>query len=116
MNPSAWQNRARFGAILGGLLFLAAISEGRAQSLVEVRIAEAEGVVEVSPKGATDWVRTGTNQLLHASDRIRTGANSRATLLWTDKSAVPMGPLTELEILPPPANEEPGLHLLSGIV
>ena len=43
----------------------------------EIRIAELVGIVEVSRAGATTWVLTQTNQLLHPSDRLRTGPNSR---------------------------------------
>ncbi len=82
----------------------------------EVRLMEVQGVVEVSPAGANTWVLTQTNQALHAADRLRTGANSRAALRWSDKSVMSLGPLTELEILPHPAGEEPGLHLLKGIL
>jgi tetratricopeptide (TPR) repeat protein len=58
-----------------------------------------------------------TNQVLHPSDRLRTGANSRMALLWSDRSVVSFGALTELEVSPPDsAGAECGLHLLRGIV
>ena len=67
----------------------------------EIRIAELVGTVEVSPAGATTWVVTQTNHLLHPFDRLRTGVNSRVALRWSDQSIVPFGASTELEILPP---------------
>jgi Tfp pilus assembly protein PilF len=82
----------------------------------DIRVVEIQGVVEVSPAGADTWVLTQTNQTLHAADRLRTGANSRAALKWSDQSVMQLGPLTELEILPHPTDEEPGLHLLQGIL
>lgn len=82
----------------------------------EIRIVELQGSVELMPAGAQTWVLTQTNQVLHASDKLRTAANSRATLLWSDKSVVPFGALTEIEILPPDAgNSLPGLHILHGV-
>src|ERR1700722_12425925 len=83
----------------------------------DVLVVEIQGVVEISPKGADTWVRTETtNQALHAADRLRTGSNSRAALRWSDQSVMQLGALTELEILAHPSNEEPGLHLLQGIL
>src|SRR5882672_9493503 len=83
----------------------------------EIRIAELQGTVEVSPAGATTWVLTQTNQVLRSFDRLRTGANSRVALRWSDQSIVPFGASTELEILPPHSPEaESGLHLIRGII
>jgi len=82
----------------------------------EVRVVKAQGVIEISPVGATTWVATQTNQTLHGGDRFRTGPNSSAALQWSDRSVMPVGPLTELQILAPAADEEPGLHLLRGVV
>jgi Tfp pilus assembly protein PilF len=82
----------------------------------EIQVVEIQGVVEVSPAGANTWVLTQTNQALHAADRVRTGANSRAALRWSDRSVMQLGALTELEILAHPADEEPGLHLWQGIL
>jgi len=66
----------------------------------EIRIVEVQGTVELMPAGAQTWVFTQTNQVLHAADRLRTGANSRVTLLWCDKSVVPFSALSEIEIWP----------------
>jgi Tfp pilus assembly protein PilF len=62
------------------------------------------------------YLPTQTNQALHVADRLRTGADSRAALRWSGNSVMQVGPLTELEIMPHPAEEEPGLHLLHGIL
>ncbi len=89
----------------------------RAQATDDVRIVELQGTVEISPQGATTWVLTQTNQIVRAFDRLRTGANSRLALRWSDQSVLPVGALTELEILPPHASDaELGLHLLRGIL
>lgn len=116
MNYFPQTSKSASAAFFGGLAVLAGILTGSAQTPVEVRIATVEGKVEVSPAGAETWVLTQTNQTLRVSDRVRTLANSRASLLWSDHSVVNMGPLTELEILPPPPDEEPGLHFFRGVV
>jgi len=96
---------------------LRAQNAARSQFTNEIRIAELEGTVEVSPAGATTWVLTQTNQVLRPFDRLRTGANSRVALRWSDQSMVPFGASTELEILPPHSkNADSGLHLIRGII
>ena len=83
----------------------------------EIRIVELQGTAEFSPATATTWVPAQTNQVLHPFDRLRTGANSRMALLWSDRSVVSFGALTELEVLPPDSSDaQCGLHLLRGIV
>ena len=83
----------------------------------EIRLVEIQGVVEVSPSATADWLLAQTNQILKPAYRLRTGANSRATMRWSDQSVIPFGPLTELEILPANGTgTESGLHLIRGII
>ena len=83
----------------------------------EIRIVELQGTAEVAAATATIWMPAQVNQVLHPSDRLRTGANSRMALLWSDRSVVSFGALTELEVSPPDsAGAQCGLHLLRGIV
>ena len=57
-----------------------------------------------------------TNQILHPFDRLRTGANSRVALRWSDQSVIAFGASTELEVLPPHSpGDQCGLHLIRGI-
>jgi tetratricopeptide (TPR) repeat protein len=109
--------------LLAGLLLAAEVHRVRAQSSTnslatnEIRILELQGTVEISPAGATAWILTQSNQVVHALDRLRTGPNSRVVLRWSDQSLVPFGALTELEILPPDSpRSESGLHLVKGIL
>ncbi|MGA2786556.1 MAG: FecR domain-containing protein, partial [Verrucomicrobiota bacterium] len=75
-----------------------------------------QGKVEVSPATAAAWAPAQTNQVVHPFDRLRTGADSRMALLWSDRSVVSFGALTELEVLPPDSSDaQCGLHLLRGI-
>ncbi|MGA2180375.1 MAG: TonB-dependent receptor [Verrucomicrobiota bacterium] len=103
--------------------FLACVEGSCAQPMAgggatnEIRIVELQGTTEVAPAAATTWAPVQTNRILHPFDRLRTGANSRMALLWSDRSVVSFGALTELEILPPDsAGAQCGLHLLRGIV
>jgi tetratricopeptide (TPR) repeat protein len=83
----------------------------------EIRIVELQGTAEVASGTATTWVPAQTNQILHPFDRLRTGANSRIAFLWSDRSVVSFGALTEIEVLPPDsADAQCGLHLLRGII
>ena len=87
------------------------------QATNEIRIVALQGTVEISPKGATTWVLTQTNQVLYPFDRLRTGPNSRVALHWADESIVPFGASTELEVLPPHEKDaEAGLHLVRGVL
>ncbi|MGO9588300.1 MAG: FecR domain-containing protein [Limisphaerales bacterium] len=108
-------------AIIWGLL--ACVEMAGAQPVTgsaatnEIRIVELQGTAEFSPATATTWVPVQTNQVVHSFDRLRTGANSRMALLWSDRSVVSFGALTELEVLPPDSSDaQCGLHLLRGIV
>jgi tetratricopeptide (TPR) repeat protein/outer membrane receptor protein involved in Fe transport len=103
--------------------FLACVEGSWAQPMAgggvtnEIRIVELQGTAEVAAATATTWMPVRTNQILRPFDRLRTGANSRMALLWSDRSVVSFGALTELEILPPDsAGAQCGLHLFRGIV
>lgn len=122
-NPNVkipWAGFCRiFGCLLGAgfLVWGQAALAQAATDAGEIRIVSLAGTVEVMPAGATSWVLTQTNQVLHPGDRLRTDDNSRVTLLWSDQSAVPLGPLTQIEVLAPdkPASL-PGLDMLQGVL
>ena len=83
----------------------------------EIRIVELQGTVEVAFGTAAAWAPAQTRQILHPFDRLRTGANSRVALLWSDRSVVSFGALTEVEVLPPDSvDAQCGLHLLRGVL
>ncbi len=92
-------------------------SAAPSQATNEIRIVELQGTVEVSPLGKSTWSPAQTNQVLQASERLRTGPNSRVALRWSDQSIVTFGASTELEILPPHKTDaQSGLRLLRGII
>jgi tetratricopeptide (TPR) repeat protein len=87
-----------------------------AQTTNEVQIVEFQGSAEISSASATTWMPAQTNQILHPFDRLRTGANSRVALRWSDQSVIAFGASTELEVLPPHSpGDQCGLHLIRGI-
>lgn len=105
------------GCVMIWVLMLLVVAARAAESTNEIRIVEIQGSVEVSPAGATTWVLTQTNQVLNAYDRLRTSTNSRVALRWSDRSVVSFGASTELEILPPHAQDaQSGLRLTKGII
>ncbi|HXJ61586.1 MAG TPA: protein kinase [Verrucomicrobiae bacterium] len=57
-----------------------------------------DGNVEVARHGSPNWVNAGTNLLLSAGDRLRTGPRSRATVRMLDQNIVRVGELTTMEI------------------
>ena len=108
-------------AMVGG--FLTCVGMSKAQPAAaggatnEIRMVELQGTVEFAPATTATWTPAQTNQILHPFDRLRTGANSRMALLWSDRSVVSFGALTEIEVSPPDsADAQCGLHLLQGIV
>jgi tetratricopeptide (TPR) repeat protein len=107
--------------LLGGFLTSAEVTGAQTAAggavTNEIRIVELQGTAEIAPATTTIWAPVRTNQILRPSDRLRTGANSRIALLWSDRSVVSFGALTEVEVLPPYSSDaQCGLHLLRGII
>ena len=91
-------------------------SPARGKPDEEIRIVALEGKAEISTDEGRNWVSTQSDQVLKPHHRLRTGANSRVTLRWSDQSKATFGPLTDLEVLPSPTSDDlPGLHLWKGI-
>ncbi len=65
------------------------------------QLVEFAGKVEVTLAATNDWRPASTNQLLHPGDRLRTAADSRATLRLSDRSLIRVNQSTLLEIQPP---------------
>jgi tetratricopeptide (TPR) repeat protein len=100
-----------FGALARGQGLAGQVGAG------QIRIVAVQGTVEVMPAGATSWVITQTNQLLNPGDQLRTADNSRVTILWSDQSVVPLGPLTQIEVLSPDKPSSlPGMDMVKGIL
>jgi len=68
------------------------------------------GKVEVTVANSNDWETAHINQVLLPGDRLRTAADSRATLQLSDRSVIRVAPNTILEIQPP---QPPAQHRFS---
>ncbi len=110
------QSGVAAGVLAVGTLPL--FSQTSASPADEIRILELQGTVEIAHGGtAAPWSAAHANDVLHPSDRLRTGENSRVALRWSDQSVVPFGASTELEVLPPAAkDDQSGLNLVHGIL
>jgi Tfp pilus assembly protein PilF len=85
---------------------LSSANTNRASQLVEF-----SGKVEITIANTNDWRPARTNQFLHPGDRLRTAADSRATLQLSDRSVIRVNQSTILEIQAPtqPARHRFGL-------
>lgn len=91
------------------------ISAGEDQQS-EIRVLQKDGLIELSTDGGQRWIRTDVNQRLRVGDRLRTGPNTRASLVWADSKVLTTSPLTEIEVIAPVASGEPGVHVWRGIL
>lgn len=107
----------RYGArCLVALLFCLHIASAQTLTADQISAVELQGTVQIAAAGTTNWSPATVGQTLHPSDHLRTGADSRVVLRWSNQSVITFGALTELEILPPPqADSQSGLHLVRGI-
>jgi len=65
------------------------------------QLVEFAGTVEVSVDLTNGWRPARVNESLHPGDRLRTAADSRATLQLSDRSVIRVSESTLLEIQPP---------------
>jgi Flp pilus assembly protein TadD len=97
------------------LLLLAAFAVA-AQTNSASTLIEAAGTVEFFTPAATNWQAVAVGTALHAGDKIRTRAQSRAAVQLSDRSVVRLDELTTLEILPPRNAEKKRFGLLRGAI
>lgn len=71
------------------------------------RLVEFDGQVEVTRANTNDWHPARLHQILRPGDRLRTAADSRATLQLSDRSVIRISQSTILEIKQP---EAPARH------
>ncbi len=102
---------------LAGVVYCVMISLARAQPPAPAnndhasQLVEFAGTVEFTVANTNDWRPARLNEFLHPGDRLRTAADSRATLLLSDRSVIRVSQSTILEIQPPtrPARHRFGL-------
>jgi len=78
------------------------------------KLAATQNVVEAKRAAAPAWVAAEPDQALFGKDRIRTGAASRAAVLYADDTLHRIDENSEVEIVPPDAGEPGILKVLSG--
>ena len=102
---------------LAGVAFCALVSIVRAEPPPPAntdhasQLVEFAGTVEITVAGTNDWHPAHVNQSLQPGDRLRTAADSRATLQLSDRSVIRVSQSTLVEIQPPaqPARHRFGL-------
>lgn len=102
---------------LSGLGSLMPLRSGHAQMAAAGRVSRSAGAVVVVRGGGEMPVNTGAE--IAATDAIRTGADSRAEITFSDGSVLTIGPDSEVVIAqfaPDEAEANAFLDLLSGIV
>jgi len=89
----------------------------RSASVLVVDVQPADGGAEVMRKGAAQWDRAYTNQVLYPGDQVRTKENGRLTLRWFDNSNVRLPPLSDL-LIEESAGTKPqaSFNLLKGLL
>jgi len=78
------------------------------------KVTAVQNVVEAKPAAATSWSPATPGRTLAGNDRVRTGAASRASILYSDQTLHRLSEKSEIEILPPSKPGEGVLKVLSG--
>lgn len=78
------------------------------------KLASVQNDVETRPAATGAWGASRLDQPLFASDRIRTGASSRAAILYSDQTLHRINEKSEVEIQAPEAGNPGVLKVLSG--
>jgi hypothetical protein len=80
-------------------------------------VLNCQGDVTTSQTNSRKWEVAKPDQILLVGDKLRTGPESRAAVLFSDLSVLRVNELTLLSVLPPPqANKKPLLDLKVGSV
>ena len=80
------------GRLVLPILFLFLGAAFAAPAAATPKVANASGWVVRQKPGETTWLKLSEGDVLAKGDRIRTGADSRATLTFDDDSRVELGP------------------------
>lgn len=99
-------------ALVGACALGAAAAPDAARRLA--KIASVENTVESRRSGASAWEKAVPDAPLFGSDRIRTGAGSRAAILYADDTLHRLDEKSEIEIVAPEAASTGLLKVLGG--
>jgi hypothetical protein len=76
-------------------LALAARQDLSERAVFETVVPEAQW----SPRGATEWQSVAIGEIVNAGDRVRTGPDARARLIYFEGTAIELGPSTGLLVV-----------------
>ena len=94
--------------------WLAATFSAEAAAGGLAKVTAIQNTVEVKAASATGWSPASVGQSLGAGDRIRTGAGSRAAILYSDQTLHRMNEKSEVEIVAPAGGGSGIVNILSG--
>lgn len=104
----------RNGCVFATIVFLGAGVVSAADGKRLAKVAAVQNVVEFRRAGSAAWAGATLDQALFANDRLRTGAGSRAAVLYADDTLHRLAEKSEVEVVPP-AGDSPGLlKVLTG--
>lgn len=100
-------------AAAGAVLFATALASGAEPGQL-AKVMTVQKQVDARPAAAPSWSPAAVNQPLFSKDRVRTGPESRATILYADQTAHRINEKSEVEIVAPEEGKSGLLKLLSG--
>jgi len=107
----------RFWFLLAFLALLLPAIQTRAAAPEPVRIVEAAGKVEVMRNNSGSWDKASAEapyNLLNPGDQLRTGENSRAAIMLSDKSIIRLGEGAQIHVLSTP-KKRAGFSFMKGL-
>jgi Tfp pilus assembly protein PilF len=109
---SAWRGSLSVLLVSGILLPGMAASADTDGSVA--RITSTQNQVSTRSRGTETWSPSTLNQPLHGMDRVRTGAASRASILYADQTLQRLNEKSEIEIVAPESGNPGLLKVISG--
>jgi tetratricopeptide (TPR) repeat protein len=113
-NDRNLRSRGVAAAALAALFASPASAQQGSDSRRLAKVVAAQNVVESRRAGAEAWTRTAADESLFARDRVRTGAASRAAILYADDTLHRLDEKSEVEVVPPATDGGGVLEVLSG--
>ena len=115
LSPRITKGDVRTRALVALVAFLASATfSAHAADAGVAKVTAIQNTVETKAAGANAWKLATEGQTLAAQDRIRTGAASRASILYSDQTLHRLNEKSEVEILPPAGGASGIVKILSG--
>jgi predicted Zn-dependent protease len=102
-------------AVLAALMAGAALAAPAPPPAGIAKVTSIQNKVETKPAAGATWSASKEGETLVANDRVRTGAASRASILYSDQTLHRLSEKSEVEILPPTGGTGSGVvKILTG--